>query len=574
MATYHKKTDKQAPKQLHSSEKNKGRYLSDNRQLTNPIQPKRARTLKVPTISPQPIQRAMFYDPTSETYKRMKKHPDTGKYEEKEGPYEAKGDRKLTVLHQIAEKVRAAKPGWDFGPHIAISIMGGKIYAGINEVYNTKKSATKQTAITQDQLKNAVYKGVGDWLQPYRGSKGIDDENALWVEKAYKKGKADIHVAMAQSKTSGPASGAWHGEIAVAKAMMDNLGGYRTKKDNTPNGMKKVLRIGGTKTNCRTCFNMLHGGLGIKTGDVGGKNLHTHTKSSGETLNAGKHKDLLTAGESMQSTLDRIGKNQFKFLTGGTHGGQFPGANHVESMGFEPNPTTKIKDSTIFQPDVPKAIPKVKSLPGYDQQTKLAELHKKFKESQVKYAGDSSYTKPDPAGDYEAKKKALEAAILKSEQEVQKAEKSLKDIDDIMDHTAVYPADLKGKLSTALTALISALEDDEKLHQKSNDLAEKELEKTKRKIASITKELENTKKRTTALISEKSKFEELKEKPEYKIKSKDSEIKSSSEKEKKIEKHISDEKLVLTHKENNLDIAQQQLAKTKKKILELKAMKP
>jgi hypothetical protein len=150
MATYHKKTDQQAPKQLYSSAKNKGRYLSDNRKLTNPIQSKRVRTLKVPTISPQPIQRAMFYDPTSETYKRMKKHPDTGKYEEKEGPYDAKGDRKLTVLHQIAEKVRAAESNLDFGPHIAISIMGGKIYAGINEVYNSKKPAiTKELENTK-----------------------------------------------------------------------------------------------------------------------------------------------------------------------------------------------------------------------------------------------------------------------------------------------------------------------------------------------------------------------------------------------------------------------------------------
>ena len=574
MATYHKKSDKQLPKQLHSSTKNKGHYLNDNRQLTNPIQPKRVRTLKVPNISPKPIQRAMFYDSTSETYKRMKKHPDTGKYEEKEGPYDAKGDRKLTVLHQIAEKVRATEPGWDFGPHIAISIMGGKIYAGINEVYNTKKTATKKTAITKVELQEAVYKGVGEWLAPYRGNKGIDDENALWVEKAYNKGKAAIHVAMAQSKTRGPADGSWHGEIAVAKAMMDNLGGYRKGKDNTPNGMQKVLRIGGTKTNCRTCFNMLHGGLGAKTGNVGGKNLHAHSKDSGEALNAGKHRALLTDGESLQTTLDRIGKNQFKFLTGGTHGGQFPGANHVNNMNYAPDPTPKIENSTIFQPDVPKDIPKVKSLPGYDQQTKLAELHKKFKESQIKYAGDSSYIKPDPAGDYETKKKALEAAVLKSEQEVQKAEKSLKDIDDIMDHSTAYPADLKGKLTKALTDLISALEDNEKIHQNSNDLAEKELEKTKRKIAGLTSELELTKKRTTTLIAEKSNLEELKEKSDYKIMNKDSEIKSSSQKEEKIVKHISAEKLALTNKENKLTVAKQQLAKTKKKILELIAMKP
>ena len=394
------------------------------------------------------VQRAMFYDPVTKGYKRMKKHPDSGEYEEKEGPYSIKEDRKLTILHQIAEEARDATKK-DLGPHLAIAIMGGKMYAGVNEVFNSDDT------INAAQIKNAVYTGTKNWLKPYRQAGGkITDENAVWVLKAYEKGKDAIHVALAQSGNTRPSDGAWHGEIAVAKAMMADLDTYRQNKENTPKGMKKVLRIGGSKTNCLTCHSMIHGKLSrVVTPD---STKHVISADSEQAWNAPEHPTYLEQGKSLQTNLNEVGGNQFKFLTGGTHGEQFPGANHVDGLALS-GPSAMISNSPIYQSEVPKNLPNKKHLDGYRHATEIGGLLKDHKQAYTDYKGADGYQDPQLQGSFYDKRSELNKKIQALQTQINHAKEQIPILFAALNEVHEQeqdPRSLHAQLTYVLTQLI------------------------------------------------------------------------------------------------------------------------
>ncbi len=355
-------------------------------------------TYKHSEIQIKTIQRSMWYDPKTGKYIRYKKQK--GRQVKVEGSYTDKNINKLLALHQIADEieVKANADSAKLGPHIAVSIVSKKTYVAINERFSGNNKADDPNLIRKWALE-----GISTWLNKFStGNNHVPANIFSWVYNA--KDNIDVVQSKSKNEPKKPAEhGAWHGEIAIAKKIRNDLSHKQGKQKLAPRpGLQKVIHIGGTKTNCLSCFVLLHGQLDLALNKIGGSHGHSHKpkKTVGNF-------DKIAGGEiinsSLQDQLPTKDGKEYKFLTGGTHGGLFPGANHLDGDD-DPNSVTNqfskhlsnqlaltrdnitqyVKASTAFQSETPNKYDVKLSIDGAlgirqeisDIQDRLAKLDK------------------------------------------------------------------------------------------------------------------------------------------------------------------------------------------------------
>ncbi len=259
------------------------------------------------------IQRATWYYPRNDTYARYKGGI---KFE---GDYSDKNTNKLVALHEIAKMIQVAAGGPNnVGPHIAVSIYHKTMYVAINERFGGNLQATRSTPTMRNNLQVWSEKGVQNWLN--QNKKKVPTNIYHWVDSV----KNNIIIVQNKNTTNHKEagnSGAWHGEIAIAEEIQSSFQEYSKAAPDV--GLKKAIHIGGTQTNCFSCFVLLHGQL-----DVLNNTLTTQVKTGNyNTQNPGGRAITSSYQHQINTTAGR--RLNYKLLTGGTHGGLFAGANHL-----------------------------------------------------------------------------------------------------------------------------------------------------------------------------------------------------------------------------------------------------
>ncbi len=260
------------------------------------------------------FQRATWYDPATESYARYKRGI---KVEE---DYSDKEANKLVTLHQIADEIKLLAGGVNVvGPHIAVSIYHKKMYIAINERFAGNLKANGNNPEGQNNLQAWSEQGVKAWLIKYKND--APSNIFQWVDSV----KNNILIIQNKNTTNpkdASGSGAWHGEIAIADYLHNNFQEY--EKSAPAPGLQKAIHIGGTQTNCFSCFVLLHG------------QLNTLNDTLNDQVQTGNYDTQNSGGRVITSSYQHqynnvANQHQYKLLTGGTHGGIFPGANHLGS---------------------------------------------------------------------------------------------------------------------------------------------------------------------------------------------------------------------------------------------------
>ncbi|MEM7129323.1 MAG: DUF4157 domain-containing protein, partial [Chloroflexota bacterium] len=262
-----------------------------------------------------PIQRATFAeeDSSGEYGKR--------KYKRLKGDKELLGgvgpeDLKMQTLNHFAldvhqkvpterkknggSKTRNVKKD---GPHIAASVHNKTLYVAIN----TKHHINGVGLADDREMADATKQTLDDWEKDLPRDPSLDGPLAQarrWLVEA---GKKEI---VAMGKPDPGTSGNIHGEMRILHHLLEK-NKLKSRTDPTGN-LKKVLRIGGTKPDCKDCHEAEHGKF-QDAGDAGSAKIDD---------------DPITGLNSYDMRLNDLG---YLTLTPGTHGESFNKWRHPES---------------------------------------------------------------------------------------------------------------------------------------------------------------------------------------------------------------------------------------------------